>query len=108
MRTTIGLLALGLFLLQAFASAEVIQGSVQRIDAANDTLYIRRFDADIDKNGKLPREFELKVGREAKLKNIASLQDLENGSPVKVDVKQNKNLGVWEAKSVELNEDARI
>jgi hypothetical protein len=63
---------------------------------------------DIDKNQNLPQELQLRVVRDAKLKNITSLKDLQDGNQVKVDVKQNKDLGVWEAKSVELNNEAHV
>ena len=95
---------LGLAILQATASAETVHGLVQNFDAATNTLAIRRVET--DKNQNLPTDLQLVVNRDAKLKNIASLQELQRDNEVKVDVKQNKDLGIWEAKSVELNQTA--
>ncbi len=101
---TFSLALLGSIAFASAASAEMVHGSVQKLDAANNMLTIRRIET--DKNQNLPQEMQLKVQRDSKLKNIASLQDLQNGNQVKVDVKQNKDLGIWEAKSVELSNEA--
>lgn len=85
---------------QTAAFAETIKGAITKVDVAASDIYIHR--TEINKNKDLPQDLQLKVGREAKLKNITSLADLKNGNEVNVKVKENKNLGIWEARSVEL------
>ena len=105
-KTTIVTLALGLLAFQTIASAEVIYGYVQKVDPASNTIMIDRLDTAKNKNQNLPEQLQLKVSRDAKLKNIAAITDLKKDNAVKVDAKQNADLGIWEANSVELNNEA--
>ena len=83
--------------------AEWVQGIVSNVDIKAGTIQLNRLAT--DKNKDFPQTLQLNVQRDAKLKNIVSLEDLKKGNHIKVDVKQNKDLGIWEAKAVELSGD---
>ena len=91
---------IGVLALQAMVYADWVNGTVQKVDESRDVLFINRIDA--EKNKSMPEQLEVKVTNDAKLKNISSLTELKTGNEVKVDVQENKNLGIWEARGVEL------
>ncbi|MBI4432327.1 MAG: hypothetical protein HY592_02450 [Candidatus Omnitrophica bacterium] len=96
-RYTILVLA-GLIAGSSVAYAETIRGMINTIDAARDMVGITRSDA----AGTQPQEVNVKVTRDTKTKNVATLKDLQVGQEVKVDAKEDKAGGVWVAKTVEV------
>jgi hypothetical protein len=61
---------------------------------------IERANADIQEA--YPKELQVKILENAKLKNIAALSDLKSGNEIKLDVRANKEQGVWDANYIEL------
>jgi hypothetical protein len=98
MKRIVTSLFVALVLFQASAYAETVTGTVKNVSAADMKLTIARN----DDNNDLPQNLDLVVQTDAHLKNIVSLKDLQAGNEVKVNVKQNKDARIWEAKSVEL------
>src|SRR5262245_45890117 len=88
----------GLLLVPAVARAEMIQGMITAIDPANDTLGVRKSGSS--------QQLNIKVKSDTKTKNVASLKELQVGQQVKIDAKEDKSAGVWEAKSVEVTNTA--
>lgn len=97
MKRIVMMLFAGLLAVPSVSYAEWLQGTITKIDINGGNLTLEN----LDTKKPYPQPLNLKVTQDAELKNIASLQDLKNGQAVKVDVKENTNLGVWEAKSVE-------
>ena len=90
----------GMLLLQTYAYADRIEGTIKNIDSTNRMLTIERSDAKADQ----AKEIQVKVTDDAKFKNFNTLGELQNGQAVKLDARENKDLGSWDAKSVELKE----
>jgi hypothetical protein len=88
----------GLFLMAAPSYADWMQGVVKGVEGQD--LTIDRTDA--TENDAKPRELKVKILDNAKLKNISALEDLQNGQEVKVDARENKEQGFWDANYVEL------
>jgi hypothetical protein len=88
----------GLFLMQAPSYADWMKGVVKGVEGKDVT--ISRTDA--SDNDSKPRELKVKILENAKLKNISSLGDLKSGQEVKVDARENKEQGFWDANYVEL------
>ncbi len=103
MKRIIYLAVFGLLAFQIAAYADWVNGTVAKVDSKNNTVTIQRTEDERDRrDGNLPAQLEVKVNRDADLKNIASINDLKTGDAVKIDVRENKNLGIWEAKGIEL------
>jgi Cu/Ag efflux protein CusF len=99
--TAVGAALLGAIIIFAASAsnAETVEGVVDKVDTENNKLTISRTD---DENKDLPKEIDVTVTRDADLEGIVSLDDLEEGNQVKVEVKENKDLRVWEADKIEL------
>ncbi|MBI2095242.1 MAG: hypothetical protein HYT89_03645 [Candidatus Omnitrophica bacterium] len=98
MRRYIYLSLLAFCLAQSVAYAEMIRGVIVNLDPAHDTLSVKRTDASKDK----PQQLDVKVKSDTQTKNVASLKELQVGHEVKIDAKEDKTSGVYEAKSVEV------
>jgi hypothetical protein len=98
MKKALPLIIASLFLAQAPSYADWMKGVVQSIDGK--TVTINRSDA--TENDSNPRQLKVKILENAKLKNISSVSDLKNGQEIKVDARNNKEQGFWDANYVEL------
>lgn len=98
MKKALPIVFASLFLMSAPSYADWMQGVVKGIDGQS--LTIDRTDA--AENDAKPRELKVKILENAKLKNISALGDLQNGQEVKVDARENKEQGFWDANYVEL------
>jgi hypothetical protein len=98
MKKTLPLIVASLFLMQTASYADWMQGIVKKVEGKDIT--INRTDA--TQNDSNPRELKVKILDNAKLKNISSLNDLKSGEEVKVDARNNKEQGFWDANYVEL------
>src|SRR5437879_6166125 len=86
------------FLAQSAAYAETIRGMITNLDPTNNMLIVRRTDA----SSSTSQDINVKVQTDTKTKNVASLKELQVGHEVKIDAKENKASGVFEAKSIEV------
>jgi hypothetical protein len=98
MKKTLPLIIASLFVMQTASYADWMQGVVQKVEGKDIT--INRTDA--TENDSNPRELKVKILDNAKLKNISAISDLKNGEEVKVDARNNKEQGFWDANYVEL------
>ena len=83
---------------QPNAYAETIRGMITDLDAAHDILIVRR----TDPSKEMEQQLNIKVKSDTKTKNVASLKELQVGHEVKMDVKEDKMTGIYEAKSIEV------
>jgi hypothetical protein len=99
------LLAIGVFLsAQLTAYADWINASVVKVDSKENMVTFKNLEAqNADKD--MPSLLDVKVKKDANLKNLASLNDLKPGNTVKVNVQKDQNLGIWEASGIELNQN---
>jgi hypothetical protein len=100
-KITLPLIFAGLFLVQAPSYADWMQGVVQGLEGK--TVTINR--TDDSGNDSDPRQLKVKILDNAKLKNISAVEDLKNGQEIKVDARNNKEQGFWDANYVELIQD---
>ncbi len=98
MKKALPLIFAGLFLVQAPVYADWMQGIVQGIEGK--TVTIDRTDASENDNN--PRQLKVKVLDNAKLKNISAVEELQSGQEIKVDARNNKEQGFWDANYIEL------
>jgi len=98
MNKTLPIIFMSLFLMQTTSYADWMKGVVK--DVQGKTVTLDRTDA--AGNDSDPRELKIKILENAKLKNISSLGDLKNGQEVKVDARNNKEQGFWDANYIEL------
>jgi hypothetical protein len=98
MKKALPIIFAGLFLVQAPVYADWMQGIVQGIEGKTVTID-RTDDAGNDSD---PRQLKVKVLDNAKLKNISAVEELQNGQEIKVDARNNKEQGFWDANYVEL------
>ena len=89
-----------MFLLQSTSYAAWMSGVVKDVDPTNQTLLIERANANTQEA--YEKQIRVKVLNNAKLKNIASLDELKDGQEVKMDVRANKEQGHWDANYIEL------
>ena len=94
------IVGVGLLLPQTTVYADSIEGMIKNVDSTSRTLTIERSNA---KAGEA-REIQVKIPEDAKFKNFNTFGELQNGQEVKLDARENKDLGSWDAKSVELKE----
>lgn len=98
MKRYIYLLAFGFLFSQSAVYAETIRGMITNLDSTNNVLSIRRTD-----NSKTTAEqLAIQVKSDTQTKNVASLKELQVGHEVKIDAKENKTSGLFEAKSIEV------
>jgi hypothetical protein len=95
----VGLIA-SVFLLQTPSYAAWMQGKIKNVD--NNSRMITIDSADAQKAGASSSEIQVKVLENAKFKNISSLNDLKSGQEVKVDARNNKEQGFWDANYIEV------
>ncbi len=88
----------GLLLMQPAAYAETIRGMITNLDPANNIVIVRRADA----SNSVPQDVNVRVKTDTKTKNVASLKELQVGHEVKIDAKEDKASGVYEAKFIEV------
>ena len=98
MKRTLPLIVASLFLLQTPSYAAWMSGVVKTVE--DRVVTIERANAEIQEA--YPKELRIKILDNAKLKNIASLNDLKAGNEVKLDARANKEQGVWDANYIEL------
>jgi len=100
MKKALPIVFASLFLVQAPSYADWMKGVVKSVDSAGKTVTIDRTDA--SENDSKPRELKVKIVDNAKMKNISSIDELQNGQEVKVDARDNKEQGFWDANYIEL------
>lgn len=100
MKKILYLTIVSVFMLQAPAHAAWVSATIKQADPQNGILIVERNGAEIQEA--YPKELEVKILSNAKLKNIASLEDLQAGQEVKLDVRANKEQGTWDSNYVEL------
>jgi hypothetical protein len=98
MRKTLPLLVASLFLLQTPSYAAWMSGVVKTVE--DRIVTVERANSELQEA--YPKELRVKILDNAKLKNIASLNDLQAGNEVKLDARANKEQGVWDANYIEL------
>ena len=98
MKRYIYLLLFGFLLTQSVVYAETIRGMITNLDPATNTLLIRRTDT----SSTTSQDINVKVKTDTKTTNVASLKELQVGHEVKIDAKEDKASGVFEAKSIEV------
>lgn len=91
-------LMMGFVMVEATLYAETITGEVAAIDQVTHSISIRHVDLTTGN----PQEEKFYVVDNAKFKGVHSLSDLKTGDMVKVEVKENKDSGVLEAKKIEM------
>jgi hypothetical protein len=98
--TAIGAAVLGaLIVFAAVGHAQSVEAVIHKVDPENNVLTIEPIGKDAER---LPKPLDVTVTRDADLEGIVSLEELKEGNQVTVEVKENKDLQVWEAKKVEL------
>jgi hypothetical protein len=114
MKRILYLTIVGFFALQTIAFAEWIKGTVLSVDEQNNQITIKRSNEMLDTNKNLPAQvldrMELKVNENADLKNVSSLSELQPGSEVRVNIRQNPQnpeVTAWEATSIESTADIK-
>jgi hypothetical protein len=98
MRKTLPIVVASLFLLQTPVHAAWMSGVVKSVE--DRIITIERANAQIQEA--YPKELKVKILDNAKLKNMASLNDLQPGNEIKLDARANKEQGNWDANYVEL------
>jgi hypothetical protein len=98
MRKTLSIVVASLFLLQSPVHAAWMSGVVKSVQ--DRIVTIERANAQIQEA--YPKELEVKILDNAKLKNISSLEELQPGNEIKLDARANKEQGTWDANYVEL------
>ncbi len=84
-----------------------MQGEVVSVNPQEKKLTIERANAQYQEA--YDKNIEVKVLDNAKLKNVASLNEIKEGQEVKLDARANKEQGHWDANYVELiDSDADI
>ncbi len=86
------------FLIQTSAHAAWMRGIIKDVDGKN--VVIERSNA--NQQTAYEKELTIKILDNAKLKNIASLDELKAGQEVKLDARANKEQGQWDANYIEL------
>ncbi|MCR4337211.1 MAG: hypothetical protein NUV91_05345 [Candidatus Omnitrophica bacterium] len=105
MKKIISLTILSFFILQTAVYAEWVYGIVRKVDVKNSILTIQQIEEEKEDN--FPNQIKLKVVRDAIFRNIPTLDELEVGNEVKVNVRENQNLGIWEATEVEFKNEVK-
>jgi hypothetical protein len=98
MKKTLTFVVASLFLLQTPAHAAWMSGVVKSVEGR--IVTIERANAELQEA--YPKELQVKILDNAKLKNVASLEDLKSGNEVKLDARANKEQGTWDANYIEL------
>jgi len=98
MKIILPLVVVSIFLLQGTSHAAWMSGVVKGVQ--DRVVTIERANAELQEA--YPKEIQIKILDNAKLKNIAALSDLQNGNEVKVDARANKEQGIWDANYIEL------
>ncbi len=115
MKRIICLTIFGIFALSTVAHAEWIKGTVLNVDDNNKTITIKRANDLSDDNRNLPPQIperlQLKVRDDANFKNISSLNELQEGNEVRINIKADREntsasnvVGAFEASDVELTD----
>jgi hypothetical protein len=86
--------------LQTSAYAAWMSGVIKEVDSANRVVTIERAGAELQEA--YPKEIQVKVLENARLKNMTTLDELQTGQEVKVDARANKEQGFWDANYIEL------
>ncbi len=98
MKKVLPIIVASLFLLQSPAHAAWMSGVVKNVQ--DRIVTIERANAQIQEA--YPKELQVKILDNAKLKNISSLNELQPGNEVKLDARANKEQGSWDANYIEL------
>jgi hypothetical protein len=105
MKKTLLLAAFSLIAMQTAAHAAWMSGTVERVEG--DTVVIQRANSELQEA--YPKEINVKILNNAKLKNISSLEELKKGQEVKLDARANKEQGQWDANYIELiDSDSKV
>jgi hypothetical protein len=98
MKKVLPIIIASLFLLQTPVHAAWMSGVVKSVQ--DRIVTIERANAQIQEA--YPKELQVKILDNAKLKNISSLGELQAGNEVKLDARANKEQGTWDANYIEL------
>ncbi len=100
MKKTLLFIFMSLFLMQTPSYAAWMSGVVKEVDLGERMVTIERSGAQFQEA--YSKELDVKILENAKLKNLASLDELRSGQEIKLDARANKEQGYWDANYVEL------
>ena len=84
------------------AHAETFRGEIKNLNADANSFVLIKTEQETGKKA-VPQELNVQVSPKAKFAGVASLQELRAGDEIKVNAKQNKKTGQWEARSLFLD-----